>query len=87
MTSILCRCIQQTIIGFLVLFLCGGLLPYGFSEAQKPQGEVQLGISGGRYGHTLLGEPHGDLVSRLKMGTMMVTIWVIGVITLLTKSP
>ena len=30
---------------------------------------------------------HGDLVSRLIMGIIGVTIWVIGVINLLTKSP
>ena len=32
-------------------------------------------------------EGQGDLVSRLIMGIIRVTIWVIGVINLLTKSP
>ena len=32
-------------------------------------------------------EGQGDLVSSLIMGISRVTIWVIGVITLLTKSP
>ena len=32
-------------------------------------------------------EGQGDLVSRLIMGITRVTIWVIGVISLLTKSP
>ena len=32
-------------------------------------------------------EGQGDLVSRLIMGISGVTIWVIGVINLLTKSP
>ena len=32
-------------------------------------------------------EGQGDLVSGLIMGIIRVTIWVIGVITLLTKSP
>ena len=32
-------------------------------------------------------EGHGDLVSRLIMEISGVTIWVIGVINLLTKSP
>ena len=32
-------------------------------------------------------EGQGDLVSRLIMGIIGVTIWVIGVIILLTKSP
>ena len=32
-------------------------------------------------------EGQGDLVSRLIMGIIGVTIWVIGVINLLTKSP
>ena len=32
-------------------------------------------------------EGRGDLVSRLIMGIIRVTIWVIGVINLLTKSP
>ena len=32
-------------------------------------------------------EGQGDLVSRLIMGIIRVTIWVIGVIKLLTKSP
>ena len=32
-------------------------------------------------------EGHGDLVSRLILGIIKVTIWVIGVINLLTKSP
>ena len=32
-------------------------------------------------------EGHGDLVSRLIRGITRVTIWVIGVINLLTKSP
>ena len=36
--------------------------------------------------HTYL-EGQGDLVSRLFMGISRVTIWVIGVINLLTKSP
>ena len=35
---------------------------------------------------TLLGGS-GDLVSRLIMGIIGVTIWIIGVINLLTKSP
>ena len=37
-------------------------------------------------GPSLLGGS-GDLVSRLIMGIIVVTIWVIGVINLLTKSP
>ena len=41
---------------------------------------------------SLLGSPdylegQGDLISRLIMGKIRVTIWVIGVINLLTKSP
>ena len=32
-------------------------------------------------------EGQGDLISRLIMGIIRVTIWVIGVINLLTKSP
>ena len=32
-------------------------------------------------------EGQGDLVSRLIMGIMRVTIWVTGVINILTKSP
>ena len=32
-------------------------------------------------------EGQGDLVSRLRMGIIRVTTWVIGVIDLLTKSP
>ena len=32
-------------------------------------------------------EGQGDLVSRLIMGITRVTIWVVGVINLLTKSP
>ena len=32
-------------------------------------------------------EGQGDLVSRLRMGIIRVTVWVIGVIDLLTKSP
>ena len=32
-------------------------------------------------------EGQGDLVSRLIMGIIRVTIWVIGIINLLTKSP
>ena len=32
-------------------------------------------------------EGQGDLVSRLMMGIIRITIWVIGVINLLTKSP
>ena len=39
----------------------------------------------GRIRSTLEGQ--GDLVSRLKVGILGVTIWVIGVMNLLTKSP
>ena len=32
-------------------------------------------------------EGHGDLITRIIMGIIGVTIWVIGVINLLSKSP
>ena len=38
-------------------------------------------------GSTVYLEGQGDLVTRLIMGIIGVTIWVIGVINLLTKSP
>ena len=37
--------------------------------------------------HGLYLEGQGDLVSRLIMGIIGVTIWLIGVISILTKSP
>ena len=56
------------------------VLPQAYpSKACKTQGHLAVGI------RRL--EGHGDVVSRLAMGISRVTIWVIGVLNLLTKPP
>ena len=54
-----------------------GLLKVGPSEGPEDSNAWQ--------GHYL--EGHGDLVSRIIMGSSMVIIWIIGFINLLTRSP